>query len=825
MNNRFPRKTSHGPGLSHSSGVPELHRLILSGPSAVGPYTFVRTIGEGSFSKVKLATHRLSGMKVAVKCVDRIHAPAIVREVETWRNMHHPNIAKLYEVLVSESKIYMVTEFCDGGESFDYIYSRGRMSDDVGGVARRVFFQIVDAVRYCHDKNFVHRDLKLENILLTSTLDVKLIDFGFTRSVQTDNLLDTYCGSIAYAAPEMITASKYSGPEADIWSLGVILYTLVCGYLPFDDDNEATVRRKIVDNEYSLPDFLQEDTKELISSILKTEGQQRISIMNLLAHPWFAGLTDAPLYKDANDVCERNQPLIQSLKQSGIDSEALVNSIRTNACDSLYGLFHLLLAKDEYYRNQQALSNSIVAAAQAAAAAQGNGGRGQPPPSPKRPEVASMTSPHGTLFNNHTQSPAGSGFNSRGDSFVSNTAMNHTINHNTSNNTAQALMELQKNHHSLLHQQHIQMMQQQQQLHQHHHHGMGNGTSSPSTAPISSASSQHTLFSQQHESDSNNRFTPMNGATIEEASVGSSPVAGSVGGGFNASISSPMNGSNDSDLDMKGVETEDTQSSSNKQNSSNYLNVNGSSLSINGRSNSNSSLNSNGSNISNVSNPLRPGSGAILAAAAAAASSTSPGIQSPAQSQPLPPYPFQTSQSLGSGMGNSFSSQSLDSNNGHGRFNTSGMGGEKTAAFFGSSSPSSGRFGSAGNNSTNGFSSYGSMPSGNGMHSSMGNNNNNMMQAGPTNVLVPSTRRKSFSSLLDGGKSRAFSIGSNASSSSVSSMNGGGQGPGSAGSGSSDMNTRRGMMLGAMQRPTGGNRKNRNTVMEVEEEEEEQERD
>lgn len=352
--NRYPRR------LTQPQGIPELHRQILNGPNSIGSYTFLKTIGEGSFAKVKLAVHKLTDQKVAIKCVDRIHAPAIVREVETWRNMHHPNIVKLFEVIVSESKIYMVTEFCDGGETFEYIYNRGRMSDKPGGEARRVFFQIVDAVRYCHEKNFVHRDLKLENILLTSNLNVKLIDFGFTRSVQTDNLLDTYCGSIAYAAPEMITASKYNGPEVDIWSLGVILYTLVCGYLPFDDDNEATVRRKIVDNEYILPEFLEDDTKDLISSILQTSGSERITIKNLLAHKWFDNISNTELYKDVDDVCSKNAELLSNLKKSGIDADAMINSIKTNACDSLYALFYLILSKEETARNLRLLSNSIL---------------------------------------------------------------------------------------------------------------------------------------------------------------------------------------------------------------------------------------------------------------------------------------------------------------------------------------------------------------------------------------------------------------------------------------------------------------------------------
>jgi serine/threonine protein kinase len=203
---------------------------------------------------------------VAIKIVDKIHAPSLIREVyfaltqiETWRQLHHPNIAQLYEVLSSESKIYMVTEYCNGGELLDYITHNGRM-DDRAAQTVKVFVQIAEAVQKCHDKNFTHRDLKLENILLTNDLQVKLIDFGFTRLYDEKVLLDTYCGSSAYAAPEIVAGQKYSGPEADIWSLGVVLYTIVCGYLPFDADTEFDTHQQIKEISYVIPSFLQPGT-------------------------------------------------------------------------------------------------------------------------------------------------------------------------------------------------------------------------------------------------------------------------------------------------------------------------------------------------------------------------------------------------------------------------------------------------------------------------------------------------------------------------------------------------------------------------------------
>ncbi|KAJ3034044.1 hypothetical protein HK097_004640, partial [Rhizophlyctis rosea] len=327
-----------------------LKSLSSSTLSSVGNYVFGKTLGEGTFGKVKLAAHKLTGQEVAIKIVDKIHAPSVVREIETWRHLHHPNIAQLYEVLTTESRIYMVMEHCAGGEAFDYVCERGRLYDRSED-ARRIFRQIVEAVGYCHDMNFVHRDLKLENILLTTDLNVKVIDFGFTRSISTPNLLDTYCGSVAYAAPEMISGQKYHGPQADVWSLGVILYTLICGYLPFDDDNDLMIHKKIMNLEYDLPDFLSDVSKDIISKILQIDGTSRITIPDILSHPWFR---DDTLNKSPPpSVCPKplgstpeEANLIAKMEQLGMDVEGILRSVQGNECDASSAIWYLLLQKE-----------------------------------------------------------------------------------------------------------------------------------------------------------------------------------------------------------------------------------------------------------------------------------------------------------------------------------------------------------------------------------------------------------------------------------------------------------------------------------------------
>ncbi|GJJ77615.1 hypothetical protein EMPS_09974 [Entomortierella parvispora] len=269
---------------------------------AVGNYHLGEVIGQGTYGKVKLATHALTGQQVAVKIVAKAHAAIITREIYHWRGLCHANIAHLHEVLTTESKIYLVTEYCPKGELLEALIRDGRCKP---ALAKRWFRQICLAIQYCHIRKIVHRDLKLENILLDNNNNIKLIDFGFTRECESKKLLESYCGSAAYTAPEIIVGKKYSGPEADIWSLGVILYTLLAGYLPFDDDNEKVVQDKIVDLDYDLPaEFFCKDAQDLIQGILKEDPNERLSIEQILNHPWWTPHSDDDEQEEAKDEQE-----------------------------------------------------------------------------------------------------------------------------------------------------------------------------------------------------------------------------------------------------------------------------------------------------------------------------------------------------------------------------------------------------------------------------------------------------------------------------------------------------------------------------------------
>ncbi|PWN35183.1 Pkinase-domain-containing protein [Meira miltonrushii] len=265
-------------------------------PIKIGQYTIQQTLGAGSFGKVKLATHSLTGHRVAMKIINRRKISSldmggrVKREIQYLKLLRHPHIIKLYEVITTPSDIIMVIEYA-GGELFQYIVERGRMSEDE---ARRFFQQIIAAIEYCHRHKIVHRDLKPENLLLDDHLNVKIGDFGLSNIMTDGDFLKTSCGSPNYAAPEVISGKLYAGPEIDIWSCGVILYVMLCGRLPFDDDYIPTLFKKINGGIYTLPSYLTPEAKHLLSSMLVVDPVKRITISEIRQLPWFQ--KDLPKY-------------------------------------------------------------------------------------------------------------------------------------------------------------------------------------------------------------------------------------------------------------------------------------------------------------------------------------------------------------------------------------------------------------------------------------------------------------------------------------------------------------------------------------------------
>ena len=269
-----------------------------------GNYILGETIGEGAFAKVKLATHIFTGEKVAIKILDKqvLEADAqnqniqndssflndmqrIKKEIKILKELRHKNIIQLYEIMESENKLYIVMEYCEGKELFDYIVKRKHLTEKE---ACRFFQQIINGVEYLHLNNITHRDLKPENLLLTNKKRIKISDFGLsTKTSSYYQFLTTPCGTPSYAPPEMLRGDEYSGIYSDIWSCGIILYTMLVGNLPCAESKEYLIYECIIKHNYEYPSYLSDAVKDLLEKILKVNPQERIGFEQIKKHPWF----------------------------------------------------------------------------------------------------------------------------------------------------------------------------------------------------------------------------------------------------------------------------------------------------------------------------------------------------------------------------------------------------------------------------------------------------------------------------------------------------------------------------------------------------------
>lgn len=271
----------------------------------VGSYAIGKTIGEGTFGKVRLGTHILTHERVALKILEksRIQNIAdmkrITREIQILKLLDHPNVVKLLEVIDTPKHIYLVMEYVEGGELFDYIVAHQRVAEPE---AVHFFRDIIAGLDYCHKRHVIHRDLKPENLLIASDGHIKIVDFGLSNTIDSKNtLLKTACGSPCYAAPEMIAGKHYNGPCVDIWSTGVILYALTCGYLPFEDKTTALLYDKILKGRYSVPSHVSPALKDLMARMLTVDPAKRITIAGtqgmrngIIHHEWYLqGLNDS----------------------------------------------------------------------------------------------------------------------------------------------------------------------------------------------------------------------------------------------------------------------------------------------------------------------------------------------------------------------------------------------------------------------------------------------------------------------------------------------------------------------------------------------------
>ncbi|KEP67106.1 UNVERIFIED_CONTAM: histone kinase SNF1, putative [Hammondia hammondi] len=293
--------------------------------TTIGPYRLGSTLGVGTFGKVKLGYHNVTGQKVAVKIINKAKMEMmemyekIRREINILQCLHHPHVIRLYELIDTPTDIFMVMEYVQGGELFDHIVQKSRLPEHE---ARRFFQQIVSGVDYCHRHMICHRDLKPENVLLDTNMNVKVGDFGLSNFMRDGDFLKTSCGSPNYASPEVVSGKAYAGPEVDVWSCGVILYALLCGSLPFDDEHVPNLFKKIKHGNFILPGHLSEASRNLIVRMLVVDPAKRISLSEIRQHPWFT--ESLPAYLQScylgSPLLTRVDPLIVlQMKKLGYD--------------------------------------------------------------------------------------------------------------------------------------------------------------------------------------------------------------------------------------------------------------------------------------------------------------------------------------------------------------------------------------------------------------------------------------------------------------------------------------------------------------------------
>ena len=257
----------------------------------IGNYIIKRTLGRGTFGKVKLGIYLPTREKVAIKILeknkikDKDDKIRVKREFEMLTKFNHINVILVTEIFETIDSYYSVMEYCEGGELFNYIVKKRRLSEEESAF---FYYQLINGLEYIHSLNMVHRDLKPENLLLTHDHILKIIDFGLSNYFSNKSkLLSTPCGSPCYASPEMVSGNKYNGFKIDIWSSGIILYAMLCGYLPFEDKDNDELFKKILECKLEFPRFLSFNSKDLIKKILVTNPERRITIHDIKRHPFF----------------------------------------------------------------------------------------------------------------------------------------------------------------------------------------------------------------------------------------------------------------------------------------------------------------------------------------------------------------------------------------------------------------------------------------------------------------------------------------------------------------------------------------------------------